>query len=342
MRIEYKTVTDYKQITLENSAGMQLTLTALGAAIREVKMTDREGVLRTVTLCPTNEKVFREKHYGKTVGRTAGRIANATFTIDGKTAVLEKNNFGTDNLHGGEKGFHSVIFADEVRQGKEYTDVVFSYTSPDGEGGYFGTVDVKVTYRVWETRNIFSTIYDATTDTKTLLNLTNHVYWNMSGDLRESAKDQMIRIVASNTAQLNERLCIEEIIPVPNTMDFRVSHKMGDHIGDESVQRYTRGYDHPYFLDQPGLQHTACAMQSNLSGIRLDVTTTYPCVVFYANCQAVPKNEVFPGKRDEQYLAACFECQYNPDGIHRTPDDCGVLSPDKPYHEETRYIFTVK
>lgn len=341
MKLSVFSKTDYSVITLKNKTGLTITLTSLGAAIREITVPDKYGKSKTVTLCPVKEEDYLKAYHGKTIGRTAGRIKGAEFTIKGRTASLERNNFGTDNLHGGSDGFHVARFGCEIRQEKDYTDVVFSRVSRDGEGGYFGNVNVTVTYRICERENAFRIIFDGTADEETLLNLTNHVYFNMSGNLEESVKEQTLYINAPTIGSLNERLIVEKVIPVPKEFDFSTPQKIGEYITADNVQRHTAGYDHPYFLAPHSFEEVICWMHSRLSGIRLEVRTTYPCVVLYTDNRPDNSVEVFTDKLDEQYLAACFECQYHPDGIHQTPENCGIVSPAKPYHEETEYRFVI-
>lgn len=341
MKLSVFSKTDYSVITLKNKTGLTITLTSLGAAIREIIVPDSYGRRKTVTLCPVKDEDFVKAYHGKTIGRTAGRIKDAEFTINGRTAHLERNNFAKDNLHGGSAGFHVAKFGCEIRQEKDYTDVVFSRVSRDGEGGYFGNVNVTVTYRICENENAFRIIFDGTADEETLLNLTNHAYFNVSGNLEESVREQTLYINAPKVGKLNERLIVDEVIPVTKEFDFRTPQKIGEYIVAENVQRHTFGYDHPYFLAPHGFEEVICWLYSRLSGIKLEVRTTYPCVVFYADSCPDTSVEVFPERLDEQYLAACFECQFHPDGIHRSPDNCGIVSPAKPYHEETEYRFVI-
>lgn len=326
MNIEKGLFKSAETVTLVNSAGMSVTLCALGAGIMSIKVPDRDGKVREVTRLASGG--YGAAYHGLTIGRTSGRIAHAEFAIDGRTARLEKNNRGEDCLHGGSSGFHSKVFSVRVEQNAEYTDVVFEYDSPDGEGGYFGNVKVQSIYRLYERENKLATIYKAAPDCKTLLNLTNHAYFDMSGDLRAPVTEQVMYINASRVGDLNERLIIERIADVAPQFDFRTPRKVGEYVKDEIVQRYTKGYDHPFFLDARGLDKVACSLYSELSGIKLEVRTTYPCVVVF-------------GDNFDGYKSTCFECEYNPDGIHSTPDDCGVCSPDKPYSETTEFVFTV-
>jgi len=342
MKISEKRKDGFTLICVENDAGMEIALTDVGAAIREIKVPDRNGEKKTVTLSPVDDKTFLGEYYGKTIGRTAGRINGATFTVDGKTAVLEKNNCGADNLHGGASGFHAQVFGYEIVNCDGYTDVVFKYASPDGEGGYFGNVKITVTYRIFGGQNRFTVTFGGEPDCKTLLNMTNHVYWNMGGNLTENVKEQTLYLNASRVGRLNGRLIVEEIVDVPKEFDFRKPHKIGVFVEDKSVQLYTKGYDHPFFLDGRGLDKVACSLYSEKSGICLEVRTTYPCVVLYTDNYAVAGREVYAGRFDEKYLAACLECQYHPDGVHATPDCCGIASPEKPYSEAVDYRFEIR
>lgn len=316
-----------KAVTIENNAGLSVTLCALGAGIASIKMPDRDGIKRELT--KLSDQGYGCGHNGLTTGRTAGRIQNATFTIDGKTAVLEKNNHGTDNLHGGATGLHKKVFDMTVEQRADGVVVAFAYDSPDGEGGYFGNIRLNVVYTVYADKNVMELAYDATADVKTLLNVTNHVYLNASGDLRESVKTQQMYINASRVGKLDERLITREIIPVPRQFDFRHAHAVGEHLNDALVQEYTRGYDHPFFLDARSTDVPACSLYSELSGIKITVSTTYPCAVVYG--------DNFGG-----YNAVCFECQFHPDGIHACPNDCGILSPEQPYKQVMLYKFDVE
>ena len=139
----------YKYITLCNKKFMEIKLSTCGAGIKEIKVPDKNGIIKTVTLAPVDNERYNQAYHGKIIGRTSGRIENATFTIDGKTANLEKNNQGIDNLHGGTTGLHQQNFEVSIEENIEFTDVVFTYFSPDGEGGYFGNINITITYRVY-------------------------------------------------------------------------------------------------------------------------------------------------------------------------------------------------
>lgn len=308
--------------TLTNSAGLEVTLGSLGAGIASIKVPDREGVPREIV--KPSKSGYGGDYNGLTVGRTAGRIQGATFEIDGRTAVLDKNNSNTDNLHGGFAGLNKKVFAAAVESKEEYTDVKFVCDSPDGEGGYFGNVRFTIIYRVHEHENKLKISFNAAPDCKTLVNLTNHVYFNANGDLRGDVREQTLHVAASRVGVVDERLIARETAEVSPQFDFRTPHKIGDHIGDPAVTRNTGGYDHPYFLDKR--DGIAGWLYSDMSGIKIEVRTSYPCMVLYSD-------------NGDGNKSVCFECQYHPDGIHANPADCGICSPDKPYSEFTEFNF---
>lgn len=333
---------EYRDFILTNGAGMTICLCSYGASIRYVQVPDRDGTPRIVTVCPQDEEIFRQKSYGKTMGRIAGRVEDACFTMGAHTVCLERNNHGRDNLHGGQAGWHHRIFGTQIKTHGEYTDVVFGYLSPDGDGGFFGEVKASVTYRVYERRNDFTILYDAVSDEKTPLSLTNHVYWNLSGDLRTDVRDHMLSIAASEVSRLNERLIYLGTDPVTPEFDFRTPRQIGMYVDTPVVQKDTHGYDHIYFLDTRGAEHTACTASCKTSGITLSIATTYPCVVFYGDNDLREGMDIGCGVTDRRYGAFCLECEYNSASVVHPPFAEGFVSPEKPYHEEIRYTFGIE
>lgn len=331
----------FKYITLENASLMKITLSDCGASIKEVCVPDKFGQVKCVTLCPQNNADFVKAYHGKTIGRTAGRINNADFSIDGKVAHLTVNNSGKDCLHGGN-GLHGKRFLYRILEQPDCVEVEFSYLSQDGEDGYFGNVKIIVTYRISLNENKFSIRFGGTTDQKTLLNLTNHVYWNLSGNLSSEITNHILYLNADKYGVLNERLVTEKISPINKSFNFLTPHEIGDFIHDTCVTEYCNGYDHPFFLRKSGLSQTACCLRCENSGINLQIKTTYPCVVVYTNNFPEEDKFVYEGVTDKLHMAVCLECQYHPDGIHQTPDNCGIFTPECAYLEETEYVFTAE
>lgn len=326
-------------ITVTNEK-LTLSFSTLGASIRDITFFDKNKQKVVITARPQHEEdLFKDdSYYGKTIGRTAGRLKNATYTIDNKVAHIEKNNFDTDNLHGGKNGLHNKNFSYQIIKKEAYYAVVFSYFSPNLEGGYLEDLNIQVTYRLYQNEDTLEIIYDAISSAPTLVNLTNHTYFNLSGNLKSTVLNHELTINASNVGQLNERLIIEKIIPVNKVMDFRKTKRIGLDIENPELQKITKGYDNQYFLDNPNLSNLAARCYCPESGIMLEVYTTYPCLVFYSN-NYFTNYELFKGIIDQKYLAFCLECQFHPDGIHQEKDPKNIVTPNNPYHQVTRYCF---
>ena len=329
----------YNYISLFNKSKMEIKLSTCGAGIREVRVPNEFGVVKTVTLTALSDELYNSSSHGKSIGRTSGRIENATFTIDDKTAFLDKNNRGIDNLHGGKSGFHKQNFNFSLEENQQYTDVVFTYFSPDGEGGYFGNVMVSITYRVFEEENRFRITINGKSDCKNILNITNHVYWNLSGDLSENILEHEMFLDASRRGKLNSRLILTEIIPVSQEFDFRNGQKIGTYILSECVQEHTTGYDHPFYLDNNN--EIAASLYSEKNNLRLNVKTSYPSIVCYSDNYPFQNTEILKNVYDSKYMAICLECQYSPNGLKIVPEKAGVFNADEEYNEYIEYEFII-
>lgn len=327
----------YKYVTLINKNNMEIKLSTCGAGIKEIKVPNKNGIVKTVTLAPVDNIEYNNSYHGKTIGRTSGRIEDASFTIDGKTAYLEKNNFKIDNLHGGSTGFYSQNFDVSIIDGKEYTKVVFTYYSPDGEGGYFGNVSTTIIYQIYEEENKFKIIIKGKSDCKNLLNITNHVYWNLSGDLSNNILDHELFLNASKRGKLNSRLILTDIIPVTEEFNFKNTRKIKEFIENQSVQENTQGYDHPFYLDSTDC--VVSSLYSSENNLRLNIKTSYPTVVCYTNNYPLENVEIFDKKYDDKYMAVCLECQYSPNGLKLVPENAGVFEKNEEYSEYIEYEF---
>lgn len=329
----------YKTIKLINKNKMEVILSSFGAGIKSIKVLDCSNHLQEITLCPENEILYYYSPNGKTIGRTAGRILNATFTIDGRTALLDKNNFKKDNLHGGRDNLSRKVFSYQINEFDDYVDVIFNYFSPDGEGGYFGNVDIKVTYRVFENEDNLMIIFDAKSDCKTLLNLTNHMYFNLSGNPFNSIFNHQLFMKAKHYGDLSKRMIVKRIIPVTKEFDFTTPHLIGDYIYSELVNKVTNGYDHQFFLENHQINDCVASLTSYESGIKMDVYTSYPCIVFYTG-GSEKRSFVVDGVDYSKLSSCCLECQFHPDGIHKQKDRNGVFDEEHPYHEEIILKFS--
>lgn len=325
---------EYHYIKLLNKNNMEITLSSCGAGIREIKLPNKNGEIKTITLAPIDNKLYNQAYHGKIIGRTSGRIENASFAIDGRCAYLEKNNQGIDNLHGGSTGFHVQNFDYVIEANSNFTDIIFLYLSPNGEGGYFGNIDIKITYRIYKLNNKFEIIINGISDCKNYLNITNHVYWNLSGDLCDNILNHELFINASKRGFLNERSILTEILPVSKEFDFRKPKLIGEDINADCVTLNTIGYDHPFYLDEGNVASTLYCKES---GIKLSIKTTYPVVVCYVNNYPEYDKLVFNDKYDDMNMAVCLECQYSPNGLVMTPNNAGVF--EKEYNHKIEYEF---
>lgn len=322
------------EIVIKNEE-MEVHVLNLGCTIKNIFVKDKEGSLRDVVL--GYDDVFDYMRYdgylGACVGRVANRIRHGHFTIDGEDYHLAINN-GPNSLHGGLKGFSYRLF--------NYTlgddQVTFSYLSPDGEEGYPGELNLQVIYRLEKTTLTIE--YLANTNKKTLVNLTNHTYFNLNGHATYVG-DHLLNMKASRYALVDaDGLVTGEIKDVTDSpFDFRNTKAIVKALKAADTQiEIARGLDHPFLFDE---KQDQVSLYSPESGIHLTVSTSLPQAQIYtANYldNRIGKNqEPLPSQS-----AICIETQYMPDAIHLEKDPTVILSPEDHYHEMTSYNFTVK
>jgi aldose 1-epimerase len=321
--------------TLANANGLSAKVATYGAIITEVHVPDRQGKFRDVVLGFDNLEQYLKGHpfFGATVGRCANRIAKGRFNLDGKTYTLATNN-GPNHLHGGLKGFDKKVWQAEPQTG---ASVKLSYTSPDGEEGYPGTLAVAVTFTLTDA-NELRLDYAATTDKPTSVNLTNHSYFNLAGE--GLALDHEMMIAANYYTPSDSALIpTGEIKAVQGTpMDFTTPRPIGSHFS----QLHTNpiGYDHNYVLNAGGKSLALAARAHELkSGRVMEVHTTQPGVQFYT---ANFLNGSHTGKRGvvyQQHCAFCLETQHFPDSVNQPKFPSVILRPGQTYRQTTLYKF---
>ncbi len=281
----------------------------------------------------------RNQYFGCTVGRVANRTAKGMFTLNGKTYKLAVNN-GPNHLHGGGKrSLTKVVWKGSIR--KKDNAVVFRYTSPDGEEGYPGKLDVVVTYSINEENGLEIT-YKAKTNKATPVNLCNHSYFNLSGAGSKTILDHYIMINADKYTPVDETLIpTGKIKSVRNTpLDFRKPRQIGARI-KELIDTPTKGYDHNYVLNRKkkGTIHAATVIDPK-SGRVLSVATTYPGLQFYSGNflrgQKGRKGETYP-----QRSALCLETQYFPNSVNQANFPDIILEPRETYRHTCTYYFLV-
>jgi aldose 1-epimerase len=301
---------------------------------------DRTGRLGDVTLGFDNLQSYLDGHpyFGATVGRYANRIAQGRFTLDGRTYVLATND-GPNHLHGGVRGFDKVIWRAEVLAGTGAA-VRFTYTSPDGEEGYPGTLTAAVTYTLTED-NELRLDYLATTSQATVVNLTNHAYWNLAGT--GNILDHVLQIAADRYTPVDDTLIPTGAIdPVRGTpMDFTRPLPIGSRI--RQLTNEPQGYDHNYVLDSRGGDLALAArVEEPTTGRVLEIHTTEPGIQFYSGNFLDGTLTGKGGVVYQQYDGFCLETQHFPDSPNRPNFPSVILRPGQIYTQTTIHKFSTR
>ena len=318
-------------IHLINKSGASVMLTERGAGIVSIVVPDRNGVMGDVVLGYRNEESYLADGpcAGKIPGRFANRIDGGHFTLDGKEYQLVKNNPGYQ-LHGGPDGFSNRLWkASRISD----TEVILTLDSPDGDQGYPGNMHVEATY-TWSDDNSLTLSIKATTDAPTIINLTNHTYWNLDGEDSGSILDHVLKLNASRWLATSEALIpTGELAPVEGTpMDFRTAKPIGRDIkADFPALKYGKGYDNCWVLDgAPGLK-LAAELSSTVSGRRLEIWTDQPAAQVYTGNWLDGSPLSKSGRPYRDYDGVAIECQGFPDAPHHPDFPSCVLRPGETY-----------
>ncbi len=332
---------------LKNAHGVEVDAMNYGGIILSIRVPDRKGEFADVVLGhETLEGYIPNPPYiGAIIGRYGNRVANGTFTLDGKTYTLPKND-GPNTLHGGtDKTFNKVVWDGEPLKGK--AGVVFSYVSKDGDDGFPGNLKVKVTYTLTD-ENAIVIDYEATTDKATPINLTQHSYFNLAGEGNGDILNQEMMINADRFTPVDKNLIpTGELRPVKGTpFDFTTSTKIGARIDDSYDQMVLgHGYDHNFVLNRKkedtGLVLAARAYDPS-SGRVLEVSTTQPGVQFYTGNFL---DGTVTGKQGHVYkrrYAFCLETQHFPDSPNHPDFPSTILKPGETFKSKTVFKFSTK
>lgn len=333
-------------ISFTNKNDFKVVFSSAGASIYAIYMKNRYGHSENIIMTPRDEEFYldTEAYYGKVIGRTAGRISKGSFELDGETYNLVPNRPNDVVLHGGDEKFSDMIYEYEVYEEEDKSYVIFKGFSKDGAAGYPGDIDFKITYTLYEEVDDVLIDYFATTTKKTVLNLTNHAYFNLSGDFKRSILEHELMIKASRYVDIDEDLLPITIRKVTDVMDFRDGKRVGMDIESPSLQNHAyAGYDHPWIFDDANYEISNACLTDPVSLRQVEVYTTYPSVVIYSN--NYPSNQMMVDKEtpDSKYDAICLECQFVPNGINEEQvEDKAILDPSQEYHQMTRYSFKLK
>jgi len=343
----FDTIIDGKKVNLfwiENQ-GIKAAFTNYGGRLVGLWVADKNGKPTDVVVGMNSAAGFKsatEPYFGATIGRVGNRIAKGKFTLEGKEYQVPLNN-GKNALHGGVKGFQDVVW-DAVKTNEN--TLVFSYVSPDGEQGFPGNLKVKVTYTIADDNSV-KMEYEATTDKTTVVNLTNHAFFNLNGEGSGTILNHELQIYANEFTPVDEGLIPNgELKAVKNTpFDFTSKHTIGERIETKDEQlKFGKGYDHNYVLNgtkKNGLNHAA-TISGDKSGIVMDIFTQEPGLQFYSGNFMQSKNTFKSGSKDDFRTAFALETQHFPDAPNQPKFATIVLKPGQKYHTVSYYQFSVK
>jgi aldose 1-epimerase len=352
---------DVFKYTLSNKRGMTVAIITYGGIIQSLEVPDRRGHEDNVTLGFKDlagylSPAYRTSnpYFGAIIGRYGNRIGDAKFTLDGTTYTLDKNN-GPNHLHGGFKGFDQFVWkAEVVDTGRKSVGLKLSRTSVEGEGGpadpdpttgYPGNLDVSVLFTLDNDNNLRFD-YKATTDKATVVNLTNHSYWNLAGEGSGDINDHLLRLNAPAFTPVNETLIPTGVIqPVAGTpFDFTRFHAIGERIrGNDQQLLFGRGYDHNWVLNRaPGSTNfiEAAKLVELSSGRALTISTTEPGIQFYSGNFLDGTLYGTSGRQYRQGDGLALETQHFPDSPNKANFPSTTLRPGQTYRTSTVYNFS--
>ncbi|MBE6024753.1 MAG: galactose mutarotase [Cellulosilyticum sp.] len=329
--------------TLINDQGMEVEVISIGATLIKITAPDGNGNYENVILGWQDLNVY-EAHpgdFGAIVGRIAGRIHKGKATIAEKEYHFSTNEF-ENTLHGGTHGFHTKDWNGSITKGEDEIRLTMSYQSVDGEEGFPGNVHVKVTY-ILKNNNSLTLEYEATTDKETIINLTNHAYFNLSGDGKRDVLGQTLYISSDAIYELDE-----ELIPTGKMIqlddepifDFRKPKCIGQDIEKENIHlKNGCGYDHAWQLNT---SNEAIVLYDSISKRSMSVTTSEPSVVVYTMNHADEPLVLSNGKIQQPRYAVCLETQKPAIGYNEVGRQAVTLKPDEMYKQCTIFSFSVK
>ncbi len=335
--------------TVTNEQGVEMRVTNYGGIIVSLRVPDAQGNLEDITLGYDSLAgyVRVNPYFGAIIGRYGNRIARGTFELDGQTYNLATND-GPNHLHGGVRGFDKVVWAATPFERANESGIIFTYTSPDGEEGYPGTLEAKVTYTLTDSNELIFD-YEATTDKATPVNLTQHTYFNLTGDPANDILGHELEINANAFTPVNATLIpTGELRPVEGTpFDFTEPETIGARINANDEQlRFGQGYDHNFVLDREDAGEDELILAARVvepeSGRTMEVRTTEPGIQFYSGNFL---DGTITGKDGVTYARRtgfCLETQHYPDSPNQASFPSTILRPGERYTSRTIYRFGIQ
>jgi aldose 1-epimerase len=328
-------------IILQNK-NLQIAITNYGARIVSLLFKDKSNVWRDVIVGFDSLEGYlnsTEPYHGAIIGRYANRIKNGKFTLHNKEYILDCNN-GPNHLHGGHNGFHNVVW--EIEKLNEST-VLLSYLSNDGEESYPGNLNTLVKYSLNDI-NELHILYEAKCDKETIINITNHSYFNLNGQGNGTILNHKLFINADNFTPIdNTSIPLGSFEPTFNTpFDFTREKMIGEEINSNHEQLLNgTGYDHNFVLNKSHNNELSLAARAtgNESGIILEILTTQPGIQLYTGNFMKGENQIKLNKRDSYRTAFCLETQHFPDSPNKPSFPSTVINPEQTFRSETIFRF---
>ena len=327
--------------TLKNKSGMEATFTNYGAHLVTLSVPDKNGKSTNVVIGFNNVNDYKKamsSYFGATIGRYGNRIAKGHFMLDGKRYDLFVNN-KPNTLHGGKKGFNDVVW--DAKQLNDQS-IEFTYLSKDMEEGYPGNLNAKVTFTL-TTDNGLKIDYEATTDKNTVVNLTNHSYFNLNGAGSGSILNHTLQVDAGKYIPVDSTsIPLGNIATVSGTpFDFTKPLTIGSRINTDNQQlKFGKGYDHNFVLNKHDISKSIATVTGDKSSIKMQIFTTEPGLQFYSGNFMARKNTIKGGFKDDYRSAIALETQHYPDSPNQPQFPSTELKPGQVYKSETIYKFS--
>lgn len=321
---------------------IKVTFMDYGATIMSIFVPDSNGLMETVVMAydSLESYVNNDMYLNAIIGPTSGRIQNAQFRINEKIYNLDKNFQGTENLHGGNECFAFRFFDYKIVDDEDQTKIIFTLTNLEEGSRYPGNKIIQIVYTVKEGELLIE--FNAKTDKDTLLNLTNHAYFNLSGNMKSDILNHKLFVDSFEHISLNEHLVPIKIRENINTiLDYRQLKTIKDNFYDGIYELPTKGIDHPYLLHRKTFDHLQIILKDDTSKRVLKVYTTYPCIVIYTH-NYPNELDLLYGAPNKRHLGICFEAQLVPNGVNMPEIDSGILRKDDKYYHKTLFKFSVE
>lgn len=329
--------------TVTNNKGMRLEVLNFGGIITSLEVPDKDGNLENIVLGYRDLQDYKDNpnYFGALIGRVAGRIQDSEFELSGDSFQLKANE-GKHHLHGGSEGFHQVLWEVEPFEANQTNGLRLSHTSKNGEGGYPGKLTVNVTYTLTEDNKLVI-LYEATTDKATPVTLTNHTYFNLSGDLKRTVATQQAMVASDQYTELDEELISTGRLlnTTDSPFDLRSFKPLQEvfSTSHDQLRIAGEGIDH-YFLFSNNEKPKA-GLYDPESGRLMTIESNQPGLVLYTG-NGLDDSLELKERKSERHLGICFETQAFPAGLDYDGFPDLILNPDETYRKETSFSFSTK